>query len=175
MDYFEDKAESAQESEVLPDWVDKSNKSYDAYVVLHEIKGERLDYIRNHKNKSHYKSKFSTFQINGSQVAKRADMSKVTLTSSSSYSAGFNNELDEVNHFLELAKKEKLTKGAPKETETGKKPDTIASLRRELRKAEKAHVQEQVTASLDHLSDEIKKILLLPANDKAKIVKFPKH
>jgi hypothetical protein len=162
MDYFEDKAESAQEPEVLPDWVDKSNKSYDAYVVLHEIKGERLDYIRNHKNKSHYKSKFSTFQINGSQVAKRADMSKVTLTSSSSYSAGFNNELDEVNYFLELAKKEKLTK------------DTIASLRRELRKAEKAHVQEQVTASLDHLSDEIKKILLLPANDKAKIVKFRK-
>jgi hypothetical protein len=173
MDYFEDKAESAQEPEILPDWVDKSNKSYNAYVALHEIKSERLDYIRSHKNKSHYKSKFSTYQINGSQVAKKAEMSKVTLTSSS-YSGGFNDELVEVNVFLGLAKENKLTKDAPKETETGKKPDTLASLRRELKQAEKANVQEQVTASLDHLSDEIKKILLLPANDKAKIVKFPK-
>lgn len=174
MDYFEDKAKSAQEPELLPDWVDKSNKSYDAYVALHEIKGERLDYIRSHKNKSDYKGKFSSYQINGSQVADRAGMSKVTLTSTSSYSSGFNDDLDEVNDFLEVAKEARLIKDVLKRTETGKKPDTFASLRKELKQAEKANVQEQVTASLDHLSDEIKKILLLPANDKAKIVKFPK-
>jgi hypothetical protein len=175
MDYFEDKAESAQEPEVLPDWVNKSTKSYDAYLALHEIKADRLDYIRGHINKSAYKSKFRSFQINGSQVADRASMSKVTLTSSASYSGGFNDELDDVNDFLELAKEARLKKDTPKETKTGKKPDTIASLRRELKQAEKANVREQVTASLDHLNDEIKKILLLPVvESKANIIKFPK-
>src|SRR5690554_6176163 len=108
MDYFDDLISPREERERLPDWVSKNNKSYEAYVAMHELKAERMEYILTHRNRSDYKVKFRSYQISGSQVALKVGISKVTLISTSAYSGGFKDALTEINRELMDAKKIKL-------------------------------------------------------------------
>tara|TARA_Y100001973_G_C5200206_1_gene337080 strand:- start:438 stop:959 length:522 start_codon:yes stop_codon:yes gene_type:complete len=173
MDYFEKKLEE-QGSEKLPEWVNKSNKSYDAYKALHRLKSLRLEFIRTHNNKTDFKTPSRSHQIRAAQVARDACMSKVTLTSTSSYSSKFKKELEKVNAFL-------AEKKAQHFKELDKKKNEIQSMK-SLRKTqkmratddEKALIERQVTKALDYLNSDIKEILLLPSYRENKILKIQK-
>lgn len=173
MDYFEQKLKE-QELEKLPDWVNKSNKSYGAYHALHRLKSERLEYIRTHKKKTDFKTASRSHEIRAAQVAREVDMSNVTLTSSSAYSSKFNKELELVNKFLAEKKAQRIKEIEQKRKDAQNEKDLRQTLKTRAPEAEKALVEQQVTKALDYLNNDIKKILLLPTNRENNVLKLIK-
>lgn len=174
MDYFEQKL-TEQESEKLPDWVSKKNKSYDAYHALLRLKSKRLEFIRTHGRKTDFKTASKSHEIRAAQVAREVDMSKVTLTSSSSYSSKFNEELERVNEFLAKKKEQRFKEIERKRQEVERTRNLRKTIRTQVSEAELALVEQQVTKAIEYLNNDVKRILLLPTYGENKITKIHKY
>ena len=173
MDYFEQKL-TEQGSEKLPDWVSTKNKTYDAYHALLRLKSKRLEFIRTHDKKTDFKTASESYQIRGAQVAREADMSKVTLTSSSKYSEKFNAELDRVNEFLLNKKEQHFENLDNKKTEARLEKALSKNKKTLTTEAELALVEKQVTKAIEYLNDDVKRTLLLPTYGEKKPLKLHK-
>ncbi len=109
MDYFERKVKKGASKEKPPSWVDKKNKSYQAWLKTEELKADRLLYIKNNTKQSAFRKKGS-YQITGAEVARSVGMDNSTLLNTSAYSTGYREYLNKINEDLSVAKDSRITK-----------------------------------------------------------------
>jgi len=113
LDYFdqfndEDAGNDVIRKELLPDWVSDSNSSLAAYQAIQSFYKEKMQYIRKHHKKSHYKEK-SSYHISKSEVARAAGLQKPNaIFHSVSYASKLTIELNNKNAKLATSKEKAL-------------------------------------------------------------------
>lgn len=116
---------SEPKKEKLPAWVNLENGSSKAYDAIHELKLEKLSYIKTHSLVSDFKVK-KRYQITRIEVAKKISMARTGLFTHGSYSKKLNEHLTEVNGILE---NEKINRVKPKGLSACSKKEVINKAR----------------------------------------------
>lgn len=113
LDYFEqfdgESADTnASEQNLLPEWVSNSNSSLAAYRAIQSQYKEKMQYIRQHRKKSHYTKK-SNYQISKSEIARAAGLAKPNaIFHSVDYASNLTKEFNEKTALLEASKEKAL-------------------------------------------------------------------
>ncbi|WP_339673923.1 hypothetical protein [uncultured Zhongshania sp.] len=165
LSYFEEKSRGENDNdEGLPRWVTKENGSYPAWRLIHDMRLEKIEYIKAHNRPTDY-TRNGTYKIRGSDIAKALNMNRSSLFNSSSFSNSLKQYLDEINTELEEFKNKVLAraeKSKSRGTIRSSKDELVtknAELKSRVSELEELKVQELVSHVFDQLPLDIKRKL----------------
>ena len=91
----------------LPDWVNKNNKSYEAYLAINTLRKRKIQYIKSKSKPKHFIKK-GNYQINRHVLARMIKATPSTLFYSTNYSNALGLYLDKINNELNKKKLKRI-------------------------------------------------------------------